>query len=172
MPKAISSFELTLEHRPPQQTLTTWLYAQLRLAILEGRLRPGARLPASRDFAAQHGLSRGTVVGVFERLQVEGYVSSRVGSGTRVNRLDASPPVRPTKPVPPAYVRRAVAEYVRPKPWVGLPATEGVRPFSMRDPALADFPSELWGRLTARRARSFRSWIETEDDGRGYRPLR
>ena len=42
----------------------------------------------------------------------------------------------------------------------------------MRDPAIADFPSELWGRIAARRARSFRSWVRTEDDGRGYGPLR
>ena len=43
------------------------LYAELRGSILEGRLRPGTRLPASRDFARQHSLSRGTVVVVFER---------------------------------------------------------------------------------------------------------
>src|SRR5262249_940400 len=30
----------------------------------------------------------------------------------------------------------------------------------------------LWGSLAARRARKFASWLQTEDDGRGYRPLR
>ena len=99
MPKAISSFELTLENRPQGQTLTSWLYAQLRLAIIEGRLRPGTRLPASRDFAAQYGVSRGTIVSVLERLQIEGYVSCRVGSGTRVNRIEPAPPVRATSSV-------------------------------------------------------------------------
>ena len=42
----------------------------------------------------------------------------------------------------------------------------------MRDPAIAEFPAELWGRIAARRARSFRSWVRTDDDGRGYGPLR
>src|SRR3954470_19436946 len=118
MPKAISSFELTLEDRPQGQTLTGWIYAQLRLAIIEGRLRPGTRLPASRDFARQYGLSRGTVVSVVERLQVEGYVSCRVGSGTRVNRIDPATPVRTPSAAPPAYIRRVISDYRRPKPWI------------------------------------------------------
>src|SRR4051794_39300426 len=117
MPKAISSFELTLDSRPRHQTLTSWLYSQLRLAILEGRLRPGTRLPASRDFASQHGVSRGTVVSVFERMQAEGYLSCQVGSGTRVNRIEAAAAVRTTHSRPPAYIRRVASEYLRPKPW-------------------------------------------------------
>src|SRR3954470_14668417 len=118
MPKSISSFELTLDNRPPHQTLTSWLYAQLRLAIIEGRLRPSTRLPASRDFAGQYGFSRGTVVSVFERLQAEGYVSCRVGSGTRVNRVDPATPVRTPSAAPPAYIRRVISDYRRPKPWI------------------------------------------------------
>ncbi len=173
MSKAVSSLELTLNSRLPHQTRTDWLYAELRSAILEGRLRPGTRLPASRDFARQYCLSRGTVVGVFERLQGEGYLCCRVGSGTWVNhRVLAADPVRPEDFTPPAYVHRVIAAYTRPKPWIGLAAMEAGRPFQMRDPALAEFPARVWGRIAARRARNFRSWLETEDDGRGYRPLR
>ena len=94
MPKAISSFELTLKSRPRYQTLTNWLYGELRSAILDGRLAPGARLPASRDFASQYQLSRGTVVSVLERLQAEGYITSRVGFGTWVNRVETPRPAR------------------------------------------------------------------------------
>jgi GntR family transcriptional regulator/MocR family aminotransferase len=172
VPKAVSSFELTLNSRSQHQSLTSWLYAELRLAIIEGRLPHGTRLPASRDFARQYGLSRGTIVSVFERLQAEGYISSRVGSGTRVNRIEPVDPVRTTNFTPPVYIRRVISGYARPKPWIGLVATEGVRPFCMRDPAIAEFPAELWGRIAARRARTFRSWLQTEDNGRGYRPLR
>jgi len=42
----------------------------------------------------------------------------------------------------------------------------------MREPAVAEFPAKLWGSLAARQARKFRSWLQTEDDGRGYHPLR
>src|ERR1700678_2854814 len=106
MPKTASSFELSLNSRPQHRTLTNWLYSELRLAILEGRLGPGTRLPASRDFASQYGLSRGTVVCVLERLQAEGYVSCRVGLGTWVNEIAASTPPRQTTSNPPAYIRR------------------------------------------------------------------
>ncbi|MGI9070793.1 MAG: GntR family transcriptional regulator [Bryobacteraceae bacterium] len=69
MPKTISSLDLTLNSRLPDQSVTDWLYRELRRAILEGRLPPGTRLPASRDFAQQHDVSLGTVVSVLERLQ-------------------------------------------------------------------------------------------------------
>jgi GntR family transcriptional regulator / MocR family aminotransferase len=172
MPKTASSFELSLNSRPQHQTLTNWLYGELRLAILEGRLGPGTRLPASRDFASQYGLSRGTLVTVLERLQSEGYVSCRVGSGTWVNHIEAPAPTRRPTSTPPAYIRRAISEYKPPKPFVGLPFPEGVRPFRVGNPAITEFPSDLWGRISAARARSFGSWIKTEADGRGYRPLR
>src|SRR5919112_2715453 len=173
MPKTVSSLELALSSRPPQQTLTDWLYAELRRSILEGRLGPGTRLPASRDFARQHSLSRGTVVSVFERLMAEGYLSSRVGSGTWVShRAAAGAHARAEPQAPPAYVRRVASAYVRPKSYEGWVATEGRRPFQMRDPALAEFPAKLWGQMVARRARTFEAWLQTEDDGCGYRPLR
>src|SRR6185295_1797683 len=66
---------------------TRWLYSALRAEILEGRLRPGARLPATRDLAAHYGLARGTIVGAFERLKSEGYIDARVGSGSYVARV-------------------------------------------------------------------------------------
>jgi GntR family transcriptional regulator / MocR family aminotransferase len=172
VPKTISSFELTLKSRPQHQTLTSWLYLELRRAILEGRLGPGTRLPASRDFAGQYGLSRGTVVTVLERLQSEGYVSSGVGVGTWVNQIAAPAQSRRMTSTPPAYIRRVISEYTRPKPFVGLAFPTGVRPFRVGAPAITEFPSGVWGRIAAHRARNFGTWLKTEAGGRGYRPLR
>ena len=171
MPKAVSSFELTLKSRVRHQTLTNWLYGELRSAILDGRLAPGARLPASRDFANQYELSRGTVVSVLERLQAEGYVSSRVGFGTWVNRVEAPRPPHQATTLP-AYIRRVISTYRRPLPWVDLAFVEGIRPFRIGVPAIDEFPSEVWGRMAANRARNLRSWLKKEADRRGYRPLR
>ena len=56
----------------------------LRSAIRSGRLRPGERLPSTRQLADQLGVSRGLAVSVYEQLLAEGYVVSAVGSGTRV----------------------------------------------------------------------------------------
>ncbi|MBV8817349.1 MAG: aminotransferase class I/II-fold pyridoxal phosphate-dependent enzyme, partial [Acidobacteriaceae bacterium] len=172
MSKGVSAFELTLADRPRHQTIANWLYSELRSAILDGRLRAGSRVPASRDFAQQYGLSRGTVVSVFERLQAEGYISSRVGSGTWVNQVQPVQPVSAKRSRPPLYIRRVVSSYVRPKPFVDLEMPDGTRPFCMRDAAVAEFPAELWSSIAARRARTFNSWLRTEDDLRGYRPLR
>jgi GntR family transcriptional regulator/MocR family aminotransferase len=171
MPKAISSFELTLKSRSRHQTLTNWLYGELRSAILDGRLAPGARLPSSRDFANQYELSRGTVVSVLERLQAEGYVTSRVGFGTWVHRMKPPRPARQTNTTP-AYIRRVISTYKRPQPWIDLAFVEGIRPFRIGAPAIDEFPSEVWGRIAGGRARNFRSWLKTESDRRGYRPLR
>ena len=74
VPNAVSSLVLALDERPPHTTLTRWLYEELRSAVLDRRLPHGMRLPATRDFAAQYGISRGTVVTVFEQLEAEGYL--------------------------------------------------------------------------------------------------
>ena len=60
------------------------LHRQLRAAITNGRLRPGARLPSTRALAASCGVSRNTVVAAYELLLSEGYVAAQSGSGTRV----------------------------------------------------------------------------------------
>ncbi len=62
MPKRATALPLMLAPRPAAAPAARWLFEALRSEILEGRLRPGARLPASRDLARQYRLSRGTVV--------------------------------------------------------------------------------------------------------------
>src|SRR5580698_5356362 len=66
-----------------------WLYTELRSAIIDGRLKSGARLPSTRNLAAQYGLARGTVVTAFQQLQAEGLVSSEVSAGTFVGTAPA-----------------------------------------------------------------------------------
>ena len=60
------------------------LYGRLKAAILEGRLAPGARLPATRRAKEILKVSRNTAAEVYERLLNEGYVVARQGSGTYV----------------------------------------------------------------------------------------
>jgi GntR family transcriptional regulator/MocR family aminotransferase len=172
LPRTTSSFEFTLDSCPANQTLTGWLYGELRGAILEGRLAAGTRLPASRDFAAQYGISRATVVSVFERLQAEGYIASRVGSGTLVNRVSVARPARQTSATPPAYIRRAVSAHQLPRPWVDLPFTKTIQPFRIGGAAADAFPAKVWGQISARYARNFSSWLMTAADRGGYGPLR
>src|SRR5262249_40547289 len=64
--------------------LTRQIYAQLRAAILDGRLRAGDRLPPTRALARDLGVARLTVATAFDWLRAEGYVYGRVGAGTFV----------------------------------------------------------------------------------------
>src|SRR5580693_7246418 len=103
MAKRAATFELALSLKPEAAPAYRWLYAALRAAILEGRLHPATRLPATRDLARQYRLSRGTIVSAIEQLKSEGYVEARTGSGTYVSntlpddllqvRSNATPPL-------------------------------------------------------------------------------
>ena len=52
--------------------LSEQIYRQLFEAILDGRLRPGSRLPPTRELAARLEVSRNTVGVAYERLLAEG----------------------------------------------------------------------------------------------------
>jgi hypothetical protein len=58
MPKKPIYQELAFNPPKSEQTLQEWLFRELRSASLEGRLRPGARLPSSRGLALGNRLSR------------------------------------------------------------------------------------------------------------------
>lgn len=60
------------------------LYSAICDCILDGSLKPAARIPPTRDLAQELALSRNTVLRVYEQLQAEGYISTRTSSGTFV----------------------------------------------------------------------------------------
>lgn len=66
------------------------VYNQLRYQILSGEVPIGSSLPPERKLADKLGVSRNTVVRAYNELEMEGFVSSRMGSGRFVEPL---PPV-------------------------------------------------------------------------------
>lgn len=83
-------FELALCKPPPgARGAAQALHAQLRAAILDGRLAAGSRLPATRLAPEFFGVSRNTAVEIYDRLLSEGLVVARQGAGTVV-----APPAR------------------------------------------------------------------------------
>jgi GntR family transcriptional regulator/MocR family aminotransferase len=66
------------------QPLNRLLYDCLRVAVLDGSLAAGVRLPASRDLAREFALARNTVMHAYAQLTAEGYLSTLTGSGTYV----------------------------------------------------------------------------------------
>src|SRR5262249_36697836 len=176
MTKRTTAFELMLPLRDSGIPAYRWLYTALRAEILEGRLRPGARLPATRDLANQYGLSRGTIVNAFEQLKSEGYLAGSVGSGTYVSKVlpDELLQVKREAGTPSPAQRkqqRRVSDYGRrgePFPTFEI---RPIRAFRANQPALDLFPTTLWAQVTARRLRRVSTNLLLGCGPMGYRPL-
>jgi GntR family transcriptional regulator/MocR family aminotransferase len=117
---------------------------QIRSAIRDGRLPPDSQLPSVRDLSDQLAVAKITIANAYDNLISEGYLSARVGSGTRVahDLPDAAPfahgePLRVLGPGPQPEARRHGRIEFRP---AGL--------------GFELFPSDLWGSLLQR------SWRE------------
>ncbi len=122
------------------------VYQQLRAAIEQGSLSPGSRLPPTRSHAQLLGVGRNTVLWALQRLQAEGFVQSRVGSGSVVAdglRQARLPP--PQASAAPTLSRRGaqLADVVR--HW--QPPVAEARPLRIGAPEVASFPFALWDRL-------------------------
>ena len=175
MPKTLSTLPLNLGQRARGTPLYRWLYDELRSAILAGHLRPGARLPATRDLAAQYGLSRPTIVTAFEQLRSEGYVEGKVGSGTYVSKTlpDELLQAPRTKSVMRAR-RRGIplSAYARRLQPLSRAESRPARAFRANQPALDAFPMNLWAKVASRRLRRVSARLLAGGEALGYRPLR
>ncbi|PWC36532.1 PLP-dependent aminotransferase family protein [Azospirillum sp. TSO35-2] len=159
--------------RAGAEPLHRQLYRALRQAVLDGRLRPGERLPPSRALATEWGLSRNTVVTAYDTLLAEGYVTGRVGAGTFV--ASSLPDAAPGGASPRAEARRGVGLSLRGRTLAEAPALarDGVgRPFALGTPDLGAFPFALWAQLLGRCWRQGGRGLAAEADPLGHPPLR
>jgi GntR family transcriptional regulator / MocR family aminotransferase len=179
MARRATAFELALPQRPASGAPAyRWLYGVLRTEILEGRLRAGARLPATRDLARQYRLSRGTIVGAFELLKSEGYLQGSVGSGTYVSKIlpetllqVARAPSGADRAAAPRRKLRVSGYARRLRLFSGFEIRPS-RAFRANVPALNLFPTTIWAQITARRVRHASMHLLLGSDPTGYGPLR
>jgi len=126
------------------------IYQQVTDQILSGHLPPGARLPSSRNLAAQLGCSRGSVERGCELLLAEGYIVGEGAAGTRVN-----PNLDPAL-IATGVIANGVLKFEA-KPGgqsiLDLPDSQPL-PLQIGLPALDAFPRKLCNRLTNKHARS------------------
>lgn len=108
---------------------------QLKSAIEQGELKPGARLPSSRTWAQELGISRSTVENAYGELVAQGWLERRGQAGTFV-----SGHLRLEKP------------HAAPAVFAG--ESQMPQPFQMGLPALDLFPREIWARVMGRRLRT------------------
>ncbi len=71
----------------PTGQLGMFIAQGLREAILQGLVKAGERLPASRVFAEQLNVARNTMIAAYAQLQAEGFVVAGQGSGTYVCKV-------------------------------------------------------------------------------------
>ncbi|HEV3468952.1 MAG TPA: PLP-dependent aminotransferase family protein [Pyrinomonadaceae bacterium] len=155
------------------------LYEALRRAILAGQLKPGTRLPSTRELAGDLRVSRNTVMNAYEQLLAEGYVEGQTGSGTYVSRLlpEELLHARAVPPRAPRAARKGRDLSARGRLLAATPsavarAAGATRPFRPGIPAIDAFPFELWSRLVSRHWRRPRRDLLNYGDAAGYAPLR
>src|ERR1700757_3495569 len=88
-------------HLQPESHIPLYIQLrdQLRSLVHAGDLRPGDRIPASRELAQMLGVHRTTVANAYAELESEGLIQGHVGRGTFIkgngNGLKITPPAPP-----------------------------------------------------------------------------
>lgn len=167
-----------------QTPLHRQLYDVLREAILDRRLVARACLPSTRTLAKELEVSRSTVVEAFRQLLAEGYIESRVGSGTHVSAELPEEALKARTFARLAHetsktrlVRKEKVLSRRGGLLTSAKATTSPdlgKPKAFRPglPALDEFPSRTWSRITADIARHRPSTLLAYGPSAGYGPLR
>lgn len=148
-------------NRRSQQELSQQLYDQVKRLVLSGSLRPGERIPSSRDLAARLKVSRPTVAAGLAQLQAEGYLDVVHGSGVYVSSqlpnqkakaqsFDGAGPSGQTVSV------SSFGKFIDTinQDFAGLTQKEPEIAFYCWRPALDQFPSTEWARIVGKHARS------------------
>ena len=170
--------DISLNLPSDKQELWRWLYTELRGAILDGRLKPGARMPSTRSLSMQYSLSRGTVVVAFDQLQSEGYTRSEAGSGTYVvsgvpdGFMSATR--KTTALAPPtskAVFPKRAQEFLKNVEVLAASHTIS-KAFRSHEPAIDLFPVDLWARIASRVLRRAPRSLYGHGNAAGYPPLR
>jgi GntR family transcriptional regulator/MocR family aminotransferase len=157
--RSIMAFEMIRLDRTAAEPLHQQLYRQIRDELVSGSFSDNSsRLPSSRALAADLGISRFTVNLAFSKLHAEGYLQSRIGSGTFVAHSLPETFLSARKPKtelliehPPRLsdrVRNIPDKRVGKQFDLGIAGAPGVS-FVPAQAALDEFPIAVWERLRA-----------------------
>lgn len=171
-------FSITVD-RTLETSVTTQLYNAIRKLITSGDLAGGKRLPSSRTLSNELGLSRTTTMSAFERLQAEGLIYSKSGSGSYISEtapagkpeqtLNVAAPAAtaPARSSLSATLDAASSRFVE-----RLPHPRSPRAFVTGVPDYNSFPLAIWARLTAKHLREDREYVLGYSDPEGDPRLR
>jgi len=169
---------LRLDSKSPT-ALYRQLYSELRNGILTGRFEAGTKLPGSRSLADSLGISRVTVTECYERLASEGYLETRIRSGTFVCQnlpdLSFSPFHVPAQE---ALSRSRFLPYfsrygVTLNNPLRRPDPPGTIRLNLHGSDVSKFPVRIWSKLQRRRLESrYEELLEYTQDFAGNLELR
>jgi GntR family transcriptional regulator / MocR family aminotransferase len=152
--KPVFSFDVVLPARG-QGTARQSLYEQLRSAILDGRIAPGTKLPATRHVATGLGVARNTVLAAYDLLIAEGYVIPRPGAKAVVVDVTARRSRSALRTMPALVNRRMNPLWLAPAFKREQRRTLPERCFRLGIPEYRFFPHDTWRRLSGR---ALRAW--------------
>jgi GntR family transcriptional regulator / MocR family aminotransferase len=144
-------------NRSSDESLQNQLARQLKERIQQGIMKGGEPLPSTRELADQLKISRNTVVYAYDRLMGEGYLESRIRSGTFVNSSIVDPPSSRTQ-LQPSNRRQATTASQK----VRAPRPQKLRlpsPFRPCQPDVTLFPIKIWNRMRSHVLRSHGSYL-------------
>ncbi len=157
--QATATLELGID-RSDSEPFQSQIARQLRELVLSGRLKPSTKLPSSRALSEQLGVARATVVDAYEQLLGEGYLETRMGSGTAV-----------AAELPETLL--ALGKGKSPTPSMAArQKREPARPFRAGLVDWEHFPHDDWGRILGRYWRNPPITLLEHNDPFGWLPLR
>lgn len=157
--------------RHAEKPLHRQIYDAYRTTIASRNLRPGQKVPSSRELAGQLGISRLPVLSAYAQLLAEGYLDSRSGSGTFVSNSmvdqltscqNNGAQAKPRSGPRPVSRRSSVLPPFKFVPWLS-----GWGAFCVGQLAFECFPFQVWAKLIARHSRNVRvsAWHFTHPMG-------
>ncbi len=154
----------------------------LKLAILAGRLKPGEKLPSTRDLADSMSVSRFTVIRSYEELSAQGYIQTTSGSGTFVNKeipghLDdfknREMLREPAEPAVPMAALSIYGERVMKSEQIEAANVELFAELNYGAPTIDQLPLTRWKEMLYRATRfQDGNMLTYNSDAFGYMPLR
>lgn len=149
----LPGLNLTRDGRTP---IGRELFQALRDVVISGRIKPGMRMPATRNLATELGVSRTTVAQAYDQLKSEGYLIGREKSGTFIPEVlpDTKKVLVPRQYGEPSAEQTALS----PKLAMRMEGTSAARPergvlaqpFHPGIPDIAAFPAQLYVRIQRR----------------------
>ena len=161
--------------------LQSQIFEQVRTMILNGTLRAGELLPATRTLGEQLGVYRNTITFAYERLAAEGYVELRKSIGAIVAlQIPEAGLFHSAFSDPRASIVHSITTPLRGEPVDELRSQALVNPHSRRldadfwvgRPDPHSFPLKTWAKLVANRLKTAGSALTEYRDPAGLSDLR